>query len=257
MYKFDLSLKPPILNAAGSLGFTPDPYGPVDLGALGAFITNPISLTPRSPAADPRYQAFPGGFLLHTGYPNPGFGEAMHRFAQGWARSPLPVLVHLLAPPISRDSLALLGEVIQRLEETESVTGIELGLPPGTDAREAAAYVQAALGELPLILRLPLESAPRLARLLADDPAASGIAALSLSPPRGALLTAGGKLIHGRLYGPSVFPLALAAVYSLQGFDLPVIAAGGVYHQQQIQALLSAGAFAVQLDAALWRGGLS
>jgi NAD(P)H-dependent flavin oxidoreductase YrpB (nitropropane dioxygenase family) len=35
---------------------------------------------------------------------------------------------------------------------------------------------------------------------------------------------------------------------------LPVIASGGVYRESHIQAMRQAGAFAVQLDAVLWRG---
>jgi len=38
---------------------------------------------------------------------------------------------------------------------------------------------------------------------------------------------------------------------------LPVIAGGGVYTPEQAQALLDAGALAVQLDSVLWRGEFS
>jgi NAD(P)H-dependent flavin oxidoreductase YrpB (nitropropane dioxygenase family) len=36
---------------------------------------------------------------------------------------------------------------------------------------------------------------------------------------------------------------------------VPVIAAGGVYKQRQVEALMEAGAIAVQLDAVLWSLG--
>ena len=74
MSKSELLLNTPIMNAAGCLGFAPDTHGPTDLSQLGAFITNPISLLARSPAHGPRFLSFPGGFMLHTGYPNPGLG---------------------------------------------------------------------------------------------------------------------------------------------------------------------------------------
>ena len=45
----DLAIHPPFMNAAGCLGFAPNPRGPVDLGRLGAFVTNPVSLAPRQP----------------------------------------------------------------------------------------------------------------------------------------------------------------------------------------------------------------
>ena len=70
--KYELPFRSPFLNAAGSLGFAPDPHSPLDLSRLGAFITNPVSSQPRTPASGPRYLPFSGGFLLHTGHPNPG-----------------------------------------------------------------------------------------------------------------------------------------------------------------------------------------
>jgi NAD(P)H-dependent flavin oxidoreductase YrpB (nitropropane dioxygenase family) len=56
------------------------------------------------------------------------------------------------------------------------------------------------------------------------------------------------------MYGPGVFPLALRAVENLAGCGLPVIGAGGVYQQRELDAMLAAGASAVQVDAVLWRG---
>jgi dihydroorotate dehydrogenase len=77
-----------------------------------------------------------------------------------------------------------------------------------------------------------------------------GASAVSLGAPRGKLVG-----ISGRMYGSGVFPLALRAVESLAGCGVPVIGAGGVYQQRDLEAMLAAGAFAVQVDAVLWRGG--
>jgi dihydroorotate dehydrogenase len=41
----------------------------------------------------------------------------------------------------------------------------------------------------------------------------------------------------------------------LAGAGVPVIGGGGVYKQEQVEAMKEAGALAVQLDAVLWRGG--
>ena len=61
-----------------------------------------------------------------------------------------------------------------------------------------------------------------------------------------------GGLIEGRLYGPSLFPQTLEAVHSAARMGLPVIGAGGVWKREQAQALIEAGALAVQMDASLW-----
>ena len=72
MFKQDLTFRTPLMNAAGMLGFIPNPRAPLDLGWLGAFVTNPVSLSPRQPAENRVMLPFAGGFLLHTGLPNPG-----------------------------------------------------------------------------------------------------------------------------------------------------------------------------------------
>jgi dihydroorotate dehydrogenase (NAD+) catalytic subunit len=59
-------------------------------------------------------------------------------------------------------------------------------------------------------------------------------------------------LITGRLYGPSLFPQTLETVYSAAKIGLPILGAGGVWSKENAQAMISAGALAVQVDAVLW-----
>ncbi|MDX1437280.1 MAG: hypothetical protein R3335_10745, partial [Anaerolineales bacterium] len=140
--KHDLFLASPYLNRAGFLGFSPDPRSPGRYGDLGAFITNPISMSPRSAAATPRLLTFPGGFLLHTGHPNPGLRSVVDQHRRRWEKSPTPILVHLLA-----EDPGSLGEAFKILEQVEGVMGIEVGLPPGIDAGGLGDFCQAAQGE--------------------------------------------------------------------------------------------------------------
>lgn len=233
------------MNTAGSLGFAPGGDWPVPI-PQGAFVTNPISLRPRVPAEDRTLIEYPGGFLLHTGVVNPGLGEVINRYASRWARSTLPVWVHLLA-----DSPEDVLQMVQELESLEGVTAIVLGVPPRTYGEQALSLVAAASGERPLVVEVPLTAAGdgwigRLANL--------GVAALSLAAPRGALPNAGGEIIGGHLVGPGLFPQVLAAVRSARRARLPLIASAGVYTHGQGEALLQAGAWAVALDGVLWRG---
>lgn len=243
--KIDLNLRHPLMNAAGSLGFAFELRSAVDPAKLGAFVTNPVSLNPRSPARGERCLDYPGGFLLHTGYPNPGIKAVLRQYARRWLSSPLPVLVHLI--PANLEEAAALARL---LEGIEGVAGIELGIPSGLAAGAAAALVQAAGGELPIVACLPFEQAIP----LSGPVSAAGASAISLAPPRGVLPWPGGELLEGRLYGPSVFPSALAVVRAITQRGLAVIGSGGVYHSSQVEAMLTAGASAVQLDAVLWRG---
>ena len=104
------------------------------------------------------------------------------------------------------------------------------------------------LGEIPLIFSLPVEQVLSLGPRLIQD----GAQAISIAAPRGALKTEHSSLVTGRLYGPSLFPQTLETVYSAAKIGLPIIGAGGVWTKENADAMLSVGALAVQVDAALW-----
>jgi dihydroorotate dehydrogenase len=251
MAKFDLSFATAYQNASGSLGFIPPADHP-DVARLGAFVTNPISLKPRSATRSPLVIRYPGGFLLHTGYPNPGLRMAMQRFAPHWSRMEIPVIVHLLCIRVSD-----LPEMINRLEKVSGIIAIELGLPPQIEPDMLLSLAQAVVGELPIIMRIPLDQVNGLIDKLALLAGEHGIAAFSLGPPRGVLPGGTNRLVHGRLYGPGIFPFAMAALHRLAALKVPVIGGGGVYSLEQAEVMLAAGALAVQFDAVLWRGSIS
>ncbi len=245
LLQIPLTISPPLMNAAGSLGFTPDFNLPLPWAQFGAFVTNPLSRRPRRPANGPRWQSYPGGALLHSGHPNPGFSKVLRQAAPQWAQSRVPVIVHLLA-----SSPEDIHSMVLRLEELENILAVEIGFPEGITAAEAAAVLAAGLGELPLIAKVSLFQAALLAPALVE----AGATAVSLAPPRGTLPGETGETTGGRMYGPGVFPLAMQAVQDLAALGVPVIGAGGVYTPPQAAAMQQQGALAVQIDTALWRG---
>lgn len=244
MTKYDLAFDPPIMNAAGSLGYAPDSRAPIEWSGLGAFITNPISLSPRTPSRAKRFLTFPGGFLLHTGYPNPGFSQVLRRYAGRWNRSPIELIVHLLA----RDAEQV-EKMARRLESLEGVNGLEVGIDNQANVNMVTEFTQAACGELPVIVRLPFARSVE----LAESAIQAGALAISLAPPRGTMPVNHTEFMQGRLYGPAIFPMALKIVHDLSQQGMPVIGAGGICTREHINAMLSAGAMAVQLDSVLWR----
>ena len=248
MPKQDLVFKTPYLNAAGMLGFAPRwTREETFLDSLGAFVTNPVSLAPRQPAEERAMLSFAGGFLLHSGLPNPGLRRVIQHYAGRWASAPLPVIVHALV-----NGPKDLVRFVERLVGLENVIGIEVGLAPEIEVDVVVDLVQSAAGELPLVLCLPLERAVEIGRALVG----SEVSAVSLAPARGVLPGDMGRLLRGRMYGPALFPQALAAVQALSKMGLPVIGAGGIYRQADAAVMLSAGALAVQLDTILWWVGV-
>lgn len=244
MSKHDLSIAPPRMNAAGSLGFSPDLHSGMDWKKLGAFVTNPVSLAPRTPAHGQRFQAYPGGFLLHTGYPNSGFSQVLRNHARHWSRSPIPVIVHVLG--LNPEEV---GKMVHRLEGVEGVMGVEVGVTSDASLDQLVSLTQAASGELAVITRLPMERAVEMGHAAVG----AGASAVSLAPPRGIYPTINGEIIRGRLYGPAVLPHTLKIVDELARLGVPTIGGGGVYSRQDMEAIMAAGALAVQLDSVLWR----
>jgi dihydroorotate dehydrogenase (NAD+) catalytic subunit len=244
-HKRDLTFRTPLMNAAGTLGFAPDPRAAVKWDDFGAFVTNPISLRSRLPAKNPELIEYPGGFLLHSGLPNPGLSAAVKKHARHWADTDLPVIVNLMA-----DRPEETARMVRTLEGLENVAAIELGFAPLLAADIILMAVEMSLGELPLIVNLPFEQVltlgPRVIQI--------GAAAISLAAPRGALPKRD-AVITGRLFGPALFPQALDVVRSAVKLGLPVIGGCGIYSQENASAMLQAGALAVQVDTVLWKNG--
>lgn len=241
--KRELYFKKPVMNAAGSLGFAPGAQA-VEWGELGAFITNPISLRPRLPAARPALVQFPGGFLLHTGLPNPGLRAVLEQHGGRWERADLPIIVHLMA-----DRPEEAGRMVRMLEGLQNVMAVELGFAPRLADDILFLSLQMCKGELPLIVSVARDQLLRIGGCLVSE----GAAAISLSPPRGTLSPDDGtELVDGRLFGPGLFPEALHLVRAAAKLGVPIIGAGGVWQLAQAELMLGAGASAVQMDASLW-----
>ncbi len=241
--KRDFVLEKPFVNASGTLGFAPDAHAIPFLDELGAFITNPISRHARQPAGSRGCVPFPGGFLLHTGWPNPGIRRAIAKYRRAWAAATLPVIVHLLG-----ESPQMIFEMVRKLEGLDNLFAVEIGLPPDCSPALLRGFLDASEGELPRIISLKeSQMTELLAILLERQPAA-----VHLLPPRGALPDAAGNLVSGRLYGPAIFAQTLETVLRHHETGLQIIASGGVFTRENAQAVLEAGAFAVGLGAVLW-----
>jgi dihydroorotate dehydrogenase (NAD+) catalytic subunit len=242
--KRDFILEPIWTNLTGMLGFSDESLPNIDLSRLGAFVTNPISLYPRSPAHPPRVLPFPGGFLLHTGHPNPGLSATLRKHQRRWEELPCPVIVHLLGQDPDE-----ISRLVEHFEEVDAVAAIEVGLEatdPDTISQLTLAAVRC---ELPIIIQVPFDCGEKFVIAIAN----AGANAIGLGPPRGSLPNPGGGIASGRLFGPALFPMALQAVAKLHNLlDIPIIASGGIYDIDQVKTMMDAGASAVQLDSVLW-----
>jgi dihydroorotate dehydrogenase (NAD+) catalytic subunit len=234
------------------LGFAPDIRKTLSFDLLGAFVTNPVSLLPRSPAFTRCSVSYLGGVLLHSGFPNTGLAKIIGKYSRQWGISSIPIILHLM---VSDDSE--MEKILRILEPVEGVTGLELSFEPECEPQKIARRLQIALTEWPVIAQLSIEQMCSVLPLLEH----SELSAVSISPRRGKLparnMAGENQLVSGRLYGDCLYAQALADLEQAITYNFPVVASGGVTTLERAEQLLFAGAFAVQVDTVLWGKGLS
>jgi dihydroorotate dehydrogenase len=238
----ELGIISPWLNVPGFLGYLP-PAHPDLAVPLGAFSPPPLSLAARSPARDRTAMTFPGGVLLHTGLPNPGWAGAIRQYGQRWSRLSMPLWLNLI-PADSAEA----EELSERVDDLDYVAAYQITLPDGISTQEKAAILSASLGEKPFFVELSLNEVCSETISMVQK---SGAYGLVLGAPRGMLPQEDGR-VSGRLYGPAFYPQLARALEQLQDCGLLVVAGCGVNSVEQGEALLKMGAAAVQFDVAFW-----
>jgi dihydroorotate dehydrogenase (NAD+) catalytic subunit len=246
--KSALVIDTPIMPAAGTFGFGDVYRGIVDIGKLGALVTNPVTYQPWHPANGTRVIPLDAGVLVHTGLPNDGISKTLKQYRMAWSKLPVPVIMHIVAT--TPDEVA---RCARRIDAEEVVAAIELGLNDDTGPGTAQDMVQALVRntEKPVLVRLPMQDAYELAEPVIELGAGALVVA---APPRGTARDPySGRLIPGRIYGPLVKPMALRMVGQLaQRVAVPIIGAGGIHSPEDARDFLDAGAVAVQVDAVTW-----
>jgi dihydroorotate dehydrogenase (NAD+) catalytic subunit len=246
--KQPLQIANPVIGASGIFGFAGEYARLIDLGKLGAMVTNPITWKPRRAASGTRVVPLDSGVLVHTGLPNPGLHHVYRTHAAKWKNGPSPIIVHLTAT--SPDELRKCAEV---LDAGEGVVAVEVGLRDQATHREAQLMIGAVREHthLPVLARLPLYFA---AHIAASAEGAGADALVVAAPPRGtARDPITGQLVGGRVYGPWLKALALRAVGQIAGkVKIPVIGCGGIHNPDDARDYLGAGAVAIQVDSVAW-----
>lgn len=247
--KYSLIVSTPVMPAAGTFGFGDNYQKLIKYDKLGAIVTNPVTIDQWNPATGTRVVSLDAGVLVHTGLPNPGLNRVIKQHRKGWANLPVPVILHLVGTTINH-----IERAINRLDEVEEVSAIELGLNDGISEEEAYDLVEAASKmEKPLLVRLPFYETYKLAMSVVD----AGADALVVSgAPRGtARDNHTGRLVSGRIYGPLVKPMTLRMVGRLRReipAEVPIIGSGGIHTPDDGRDFIEAGAVAVQVDTATW-----
>lgn len=248
-HKNPIVVESPILLGAGAAGFDGAPYRKMmALDKFGALFTSPVTFKPRAPANGPRVVPLDAGLLLHTGLPNPGTRRVIRDYQGGWARSVLPIIVHVAASDPEE-----VAQSLRALDACREISGIELGLHDLAVEREVQEIMRAAKQntDLPILVRLPLYNALELSEVAQRNEANALVVA---GPPRGTERDQRlGRLVGGRTYGPWLKAQTLrVAGQVVQYASIPVIGNGGVHSVNDARDFLIAGVVAVQLDSVVW-----
>jgi dihydroorotate dehydrogenase (NAD+) catalytic subunit len=240
-----------LLNASGCL----DALAAPDVArTLDVFVTKTITPLPREGNAAPRIAETAHGMLNSIGLANPG--------RERFLRDQLPRLRALGMPlwiSVGGFSAAEYAETCAALEDVEAIE-LNLSCPNVDEAADSAAEIVAACRaatSLPLYAKL--SAAHPDVGAVARAVEAAGADGLSLiNTLRGLALdprTLQPVLarVTGGLSGPSLKPVALAAVHACRtATQLPIIGMGGIATAQDVIEFLSCGARDVALGTVLF-----
>lgn len=259
-----LTLKNPVLVAAGTFGYGLEFARAVQLDRLGALITKTLTRAPREGHPPPRLVETPSGMLNAVGLQNIGLDAFLREKLPRLARYEVPIIVSVLG-----ESLEDLPPMIQALEREAGVAAIELNLScpnlqraashlmVAQDPQATSAMVSAARQHThkPLIAKLSpdvTDLAP-----IAQAAQQAGANALSLvNTFTGMSIDPATKrsrlgMLIGGVSGPAIRPLAVYRVwYTAQVVRLPIIGLGGIVRADDALEFLLAGASAVAIGTA-------
>ncbi len=252
-----LTLLNPVTVASGTFGIESSEY--LDLNLLGAIVTKTITKAPKDGNPPPRLFEVPGGLLNSIGLQNPGLNSFINDMLPLYSKYSPPLIVSF-----SGSSISEFEEVLQRLEEQESIAGYEVnvscpnvkkqGIAFGTDADVLFELTQKlrALTEKQLIIKLTpnVTDIVTLAQAAVNGGAdclalINSLYGMAIDWKTGKTRIAKG--IAGYT-GAAIKPVALANVYKVaQKINIPIIAMGGIYSWQDALEFIYAGASAVAI----------
>ena len=262
-----VKLANPLMTASGTCGYADEYADFVDLSGLGAFVTKSITPAPRPGNDYPRIVETRAGLLNAIGLANIGL--------EAFCAEKIPLLEQLGVPVfvnVAGASIAEYVSVIERLDDIEVVSGVELniscpnvakgGIQFGTDCEQVAkitAAARKACRNKILIVKL----SPNVTDITAPARAAveSGADALSLVNTFSAMVidieTARPVLANrtGGLSGPAIRPIAVYMVHRVwtevaKDAGVPIIGMGGLQSPHDAIEFLLAGATGLAVGTA-------
>jgi dihydroorotate dehydrogenase (NAD+) catalytic subunit len=260
-----VTLRNPILTAAGTAGHGAELAAYFDLGQLGAVVTKSVSAASWAGNPAPRVVGTDAGMINSVGLQNPGI--------DAWLAHDLPALLANRATIVASIwgfTIEAYHDVATKLAGVEGITAVEVNVscPNIEDSRHMFAHSTTGTAAVVGAVRNALgPSTPLWAKLSPNVTALTDIVGAAVDAGADAVTlvnTVMGMVIDvdqrrpalgaggGGLSGPAIRPVAVRAIYESrkQYPTLPIVGAGGVAKGEHAVELLMAGANAVEIGTA-------
>ncbi|MCX7682299.1 MAG: 4Fe-4S binding protein [Anaerolineae bacterium] len=251
-----ISLRNPVLPAAGPPGWSGEAMRACAAGGAGALVSKTVSVRP-AVVPTPNMAAIPGGLLnteLWSELPVEQFIEREYPLAK---ETGLPLIISI---GYTAEEIAALAPRVRPFADALELSTHYLGDDP-TPMVEAIRAAKAAV-DVPVFVKLsPFRDMQTAARAAAGAGADGIVAINSFGPCLGVDVETGRLLMgspegYGWLSGPALKPLALRCVFDIaRAVDLPIIGVGGISKGTDAVEFLMVGASAVGIcTAAILQG---
>jgi dihydroorotate dehydrogenase (NAD+) catalytic subunit len=253
------TLKNPVMNASGTLGYGIEIEPLWNIDTLGAYVTKGLSEMPHHGNKTPRVWEERCGMINSIGLQNVGVEHFFSHYFPFFEEKNLPVIVNFFGftedEYISCARKIPSHDLIVALEMNLSCPNIKKGgISFGKDAPAVHNIVRAVreATSVPIIAKLTPEvkNIVEIARA-AYEGGADGLTLINTMPAAIIDIRSRNMPLKGGLSGPCLKPIALRAVYECyKEIPIPIIGAGGIMDARDALEFLMAGARAVQVGTA-------
>lgn len=257
----DVVLRSPIMTAAGTAGHGDELAGYGELDRLGAVVVKSLAAFAWQGNPSPRVAPEGDAMLNAVGLSGPG--------VSAWRERDLPALVDKGATVVA----SIWGRSPKEFEDAATqlaganISAVEVNAScPNLESRSSI-FAHSADMTVSLVHAAAAAGVPRWVKLSPNTPDLVEIARAAVDAGVEALVLTNTLLgmtidvesarpvlgnIGGGVSGPTVFPVALRAVYECRAAlpDIPIIGVGGIASARDVVAMLMAGANAVEIGTA-------
>jgi dihydroorotate dehydrogenase (NAD+) catalytic subunit len=256
---FGKTLRNPVMNASGTLGYGQEIEPLWGVETMGAYVTKGLSLKPHHGNPTPRVWEERRGLINSIGLQNVGVDCFFAQYFPFFKEKKTPIIVNFFG--FTEEEYIACAE---RIKPNKLIIALEMnlscpnvkqgGISFGKDPDMVHRIVKhvKSVTTIPLIAKLtPEVKNLREIAQAAHEAGVDGFTLLNTIPSLVVDVQRRSVPIKGGLSGPVLRPVALKAVYEISSsLPLPVIGAGGIMNHTDALSFIMAGACAVQVGTA-------